>query len=72
MGVDGKDWEQVTFGADLQHDARYSPDGSMIVFCRAPSSEGPWQICVSRLGGDDMDFVALTAEGSNLSPDWQP
>ena len=72
VGADGKDWEQVTFGADLQHDARYSPDGSMIVFCRAPSSEGPWQICVSRLGDDDMDFVALTADGSNLSPDWQP
>lgn len=70
VGADGKDWEQVTFGADLQHDARYSPDGSMIVFCRAPSTEGPWQICVSRLGGDELDFIALTAEGSNLSPDW--
>ena len=72
VGADGKDWEQVTFGADLQHDARYSPDGSLIVFCRAPSSEGPWQICVSRLGDDDMDFIQLTTEGSNLSPDWQP
>jgi acetoin utilization deacetylase AcuC-like enzyme/formylglycine-generating enzyme required for sulfatase activity len=70
VGADGRDWEQVTFGADLQHDARYSPDGTMIVFCRAPSSDGPWQICVSRLGGDEMDFIALTAEGSNFAPDW--
>jgi acetoin utilization deacetylase AcuC-like enzyme/formylglycine-generating enzyme required for sulfatase activity/Tol biopolymer transport system component len=70
VSADGKDWEQVTFGADLQHDARYSPDGSLIVFCRAPSSEGPWQLCVSRLGGDDMDFIPLTTEGSNFAPDW--
>ena len=27
--------EQITFGADVQHETRYSPDGSMIVFCRA-------------------------------------
>jgi len=70
VGLDGQDWEQVTFGADLQHEARYSPDGSMIVFCRAPSTEGPWQICISRLGGDETDFIPLTTEGSNLSPDW--
>lgn len=72
MGADGKSWEQVTFGADLQHEARYSPDGSMLIFCRAPSSEGPWQICVGRLGGDEADAVTLTSEGSNLSPDWSP
>ena len=22
VGVDGKNWEQLTFGADVQHDAR--------------------------------------------------
>jgi len=70
--ADGENWEQLTFGADVQHDARYSPDGSMIVFCRAPSPEGPWQICVKELEGDDMDFVQLTKEGSNLLPDWHP
>jgi Tol biopolymer transport system component len=70
VGADGQNWEQVTGGADLQHDARYSPDGSMIVFCRAPSAEGPWEICVSRLGDDEMEFLQLTAEGSNLQPDW--
>jgi formylglycine-generating enzyme required for sulfatase activity len=70
VGVDGKNWEQVTFGADVQHDARYSPDGAMILFCRAPSPEGPWQICVKRLDGDEDEFVQLTKEGSNLLPDW--
>ncbi len=70
VGVDGTNWEQLTFGADVQHDARYSPDGTMILFCRAPAPEGPWQICVKRLDGDDEDFVQLTKEGSNLLPDW--
>jgi Tol biopolymer transport system component len=73
VDIDGKNWEQLTFGADVQHDARYSPDGSMILFCRAPSPEGPWQICVKRLDGDDdADYVPITKEGSNLLPDWHP
>jgi formylglycine-generating enzyme required for sulfatase activity len=70
VGVDGKNWEQVTFGADVQHDARYSPDGTMILFCRAPAPEGPWQICVKRLDGDEDEFVQITKDGSNLLPDW--
>lgn len=70
IDVDGRNWEQMTFGADVQHDARYSPDGSMILFCRAPTPEGPWQICVKLIDGDDLVFVALTKEGSNLLPDW--
>jgi Tol biopolymer transport system component len=72
VDLDGKNWEQLTWGADLQHDARYSPDGTMILFCRAPSPEGPWQICVKRLDGEEDDFVPLTTEGSNLLPDWHP
>ena len=71
VGVDGSNWEQLTFGADVQHDARYSPDGTMILFCRAPGPEGPWQICVKRLDGDEEEFVQITKEGSNLLPDWQ-
>ncbi len=73
VGVDGKDWEQLTFGADVQHDARYSPDGSMILFCRASSPEGPWQICVKKLDSeDDADYAQITKEASNLLPDWHP
>ena len=32
--------------------------------------EGPWQICVKKLDGEEMDFVQMTKEGSNLLPDW--
>jgi formylglycine-generating enzyme required for sulfatase activity len=65
-----KSEEQLTFGADIQHDARYSPDGSMIVFCRAPTAEGPWQLCIADLESDNLDFVQITNEGSNRLPDW--
>jgi formylglycine-generating enzyme required for sulfatase activity len=68
--LDGKNWEQLTYGADVQHDARYSPDGAMILFCRAPAPEGPWQICVKKRDADLEEFVPLTREGSNLQPDW--
>jgi formylglycine-generating enzyme required for sulfatase activity len=67
---DGKNWEQVTFGADVQHDARYSPDEKMFVYCRAPSPEGPWQLCVKKFDSDDFDFAQITSEGSNSLPDW--
>ena len=72
VDADGGNWEQVTGGADIQHEAQYSPDGSTFVFCRAPSNEGPWNICVSRLGDQDLDFIQLTHQGSNLQPDWSP
>jgi Tol biopolymer transport system component len=72
VGVDGTNWEQVTYGADVQHDARYSPDGTMILFCRAPATAGPWQICVKKLEGDEEEFLQLTTKGSNLLPDWHP
>jgi len=28
------------------------------------------QICVKALDGDDLDFVQVTKEGSNMLPDW--
>ena len=59
----------MTFGADVQHDARYSPDGTMILFCRAGSGR-PWQICVQFLDGGENDYVAVTKDGSNQLPDW--
>ena len=70
IGADGLSEEPLTFGADLQHEARYSPDGSMAVFCRAPSPQGPWQICILDLESDDLDFVQITRKGSNRLPDW--
>jgi formylglycine-generating enzyme required for sulfatase activity len=70
VGVDGTNWEQLTYGADLQHDARYSPDGTLIVFSRAPAPEGPWQICLKKRDADSEEFVQLTHQGSNSQPDW--
>ena len=70
IGIDGKGEDPLTSGADVQHDARYSPDGTMILFCRAPNPNGPWQICVQRLDAGEGEFVALTKEGSNQLPDW--
>ena len=64
--------EQLTFGADIQHEGRYSPDGSLLVFCRAPTSDGPWQLCLVDLDSDDLDTMQLTTEGSNRQPDWHP
>jgi Tol biopolymer transport system component len=69
MKADGSDEEQVTFGADVQHDGRYSPDGTMVIFARAPEPRGPWQIGVVRLDGEG-EFIQLTKEGSNAQPDW--
>jgi len=72
VDVDGRNWEQLTFGADVQHDARYSPDGTMVLFCRAPAPEGAWQICLKKLDANEDEFVQITQEGSNLLPDWHP
>jgi WD40 repeat protein len=72
VDLDGKNWEQVTFGADIQHEARFSPDESAFVFCRAPVAAGPWQICIKKFDSDDFEFVQLTSEGSNQLPDWHP
>lgn len=69
VDADGKNWEQMTFGADVQHDGRYSPDGALVLFCRAPTPDGPWQLCVQDLK-DDAQIIQLTKEGSNLLPDW--
>jgi TolB protein len=67
---DGKNWLQLTAGADLQQHARYAPDGARIVFCRASDPDGPWQICLKDIASADLDFVRLTRHGSNLQPDW--
>jgi hypothetical protein len=44
----------------------------MILFCRAPAPEGPWQICLKKLGTSEEEFLQITNEGSSLQPDWYP
>jgi Tol biopolymer transport system component len=68
--TDDETEEQVTFGADIQHDARFSPDGSMIVYSRAPAEDGPWQLWITDLESDDLDAMQITNQGSNRLPDW--
>ena len=36
VGIDGKGADQLTTGADVQHDARYSPDGKLVVTSAGP------------------------------------
>ncbi|HLX61032.1 MAG TPA: SUMF1/EgtB/PvdO family nonheme iron enzyme [Planctomycetota bacterium] len=69
LDADGKNWEQMTTGFAFEHDARYSPDGDMIIFARAETQDGQWQICIQKLDDEDAS-VQLTTEGSNRQPDW--
>jgi formylglycine-generating enzyme required for sulfatase activity/Tol biopolymer transport system component len=71
LDADGKNWEQITVGGGIQHEATYSPDEKVIAYCRAHAEEGPWQIYVQTLD-DDESSTPLTHEGSNLQPDWSP
>ena len=70
VGASGAGWAQLTFGADVQHYPRYSPDGKTLLFCRAPSTQGPWQIWAVALGDAGTAPVRLTSKGSNFMPDW--
>jgi len=72
VGADGRNWEQLTFGADIQHYPGYSPDGKTLLFCRAPTMQGPWQICAMSLDGADRGIIRITLKGSNFLPDWDP
>jgi Tol biopolymer transport system component len=70
VGIDGSDWTQITFGGDIQHDGGYSPDGSLIIFSRAPDAQGPWQMYVKKPESGDSDSLRITDTGSNNLPDW--
>jgi len=65
----GKPNDQLTFGGDIQSHARYSPDGKMIVFNRAPGEAGPWTLQVLDL--ETEAEAVLPIEGSALYPDWK-
>jgi len=65
----GKDKYQVTTGGGVQHYPEWSPDNKLIVYCQAPSIEGPWQICV--VSADGGTPIQLTDTASNMNPDWR-
>lgn len=59
----------ITYYGGVQRYARFSPDGTKLVFCQAPSPEGPWELyLVPATGGTP---VKLTDGGSDMYPDWK-
>ena len=42
----------------------------MLLFCRAPSTQGPWQVWAASLEKNSPAPVKLTSKGSNFMPDW--
>lgn len=66
---DGTKNRLVTYFGGVQRYGRFSPDGSHIVFCQAPSPEGPWELYVIPAAGGSPR--RLTADGSDMYPDWK-
>jgi TolB protein len=69
IGADGKDEEDVTFGAGIQHQGQFSPDAAWIVFTRGNGPEGPWRLSLlERATGTERP---VPFEGSARYPDWK-
>jgi TolB protein len=66
---DGTKNRLVTYFGGVQRYGRYSPDGRSIVFCQAPSPEGPWELYVIPAGGGTPR--RLTEDGSDMYPNWK-
>jgi TolB protein len=66
---DGKQNRLVTYFGGIQRYARWSPDGKRLVFCQAPSENGPWEVyTIPARGGAP---AKLTDGGSDMYPDWK-
>jgi Tol biopolymer transport system component len=66
---DGTKNRLVTYFGGVQRYGRFSPDGSHIVFCQAPSPQGPWELYVIPAAGGTPR--RLTEDGSDMYPDWR-
>jgi len=66
---DGTKNRLVTYFGGVQRYGRYSPDGTHIVFCQAPSPQGPWELYVIPAAGGSPR--RLTEDGSDMYPDWK-
>ena len=44
INPDGTKNRVITHFGGVQRYARYSPDGKQLVFCQAPSEQGPWEL----------------------------
>ncbi len=61
---------QLTFGADVQNMPAYNPDGTKIVFTRAPDGGGPWSLHVKDLENEE-ELELETPGESCMYPDWK-
>jgi len=69
INPDGTHNRTVTYYGGVQRLARWSPDGSRLVFCQAASPDGPWELyTVPAQGGEP---TRLTEGGSDMYPDWK-
>ena len=69
ISPDGTKNRPVTYFGGIQRYARFSPDGREIVFCQAPSPQGPWELYVIPAAGGTPR--KLTDQGSDMYPDWK-
>ena len=69
IGPDGSKNRPVTFFGGVQRFGRFSPDGRSIVFCQAPSPQGPWDLYVIPASGGTPR--RLTEGASDMYPDWK-
>ncbi|MBN2505391.1 MAG: PD40 domain-containing protein [Verrucomicrobia bacterium] len=69
LSPDGTRNRLVTYFGGVQRYARFSPDGTRIVFCQGASEHGPWELyLIPAAGGSPRQ---LTRGGSDLHPDWR-
>jgi Tol biopolymer transport system component len=69
INPDGTKNRPITDFGGVQRYARFSPDGTRLVFCQAPDPEGPWELYVIPAAGGTP--VKLTDGGSDMYPDWK-
>ncbi|MCX7013895.1 MAG: hypothetical protein NTW86_15310 [Candidatus Sumerlaeota bacterium] len=69
INPDGTKNRLVTYFGGVQRYARYSPDGTMLVFCQGVSEQGPWDIYVIPAAGGTPE--KLVVGNSNMYPHWR-
>ena len=66
---DGTKNRPLTWHGGVQRYGRFSPDGKSVVFCQAPSPDGPWELYTVPSGGGTP--ARLPEGGSDMYPDWR-
>ena len=69
INPDGTKNRTVTYFGGVQRYARFSPDGTALVFCQGVSEEGPWELYIIPAAGGTPEKLA--SGGSNMYPDWR-